>query len=74
MKRSTRGKIIKGAAVTIDVAVPLAATLTQFPVWIEKSSEATVSGLFLLLACMCAIPFLSRSEHLSNPLLFGECG
>lgn len=60
MKNATKGKIIKGAAVAIDVLGPLIATLTQFPVWVEKSAEATVSGLFLVFAFASAIPFLKQ--------------
>lgn len=72
MKRKTRGNIIKGAAVAIDVAVPLVATLTQFPVWVEKSSEATVSGLFLLLACICVIPFFKQIKaFIKSPSVWG---
>ena len=32
MKNTTKGKVIKGAALTIDVAAPLVATICQFPV------------------------------------------
>lgn len=36
------------------------ATLTQFPVWIDRSSSATVSGLFLIFAFLSAIPFINQ--------------
>ena len=72
MTRKTRGTIIKGAAIAIDVAVPLAATITQFPIWIEKSSEATVSGLFLLLAALSIIPFFKQiSAFIKSPSIWG---
>lgn len=68
MKNATKGKIIKGVAVAIDVAVPLIATLTQFPVWIEKSSEATVSGLFLVFAVLAVIPLFKQiKEFMKSP-------
>lgn len=68
MTNKTKGKIIKAGAVTVDVAVPLVATLTQFPVWIEKSSEATVSGLFLFLSIICCLPFLKQlKEYFKSP-------
>ena len=68
MRNATKGKLIKGAAITIDVAVPLVATLTQFPVWIEKSSEATVSGLFLVFAVLAAIPLFKQiKEFMKSP-------
>lgn len=59
-KKSTLGKIIKGGAICLDVAAPLIATITQFPIWVETSSEATVSGLFLLFAFLSALPFIKQ--------------
>lgn len=68
MQKATIGKMIKGGAVAFDVAAPLTATLTQFPVWVERSSEATVSGMFLLLALICVIPFLKQiREYFKSP-------
>jgi hypothetical protein len=64
----TKSKIIKASAVAIDVGVPLIATLTQFPVWVEKSSEATVSGLFLIFAVLSCIPFYRQlREWIKSP-------
>ena len=60
MKNITKGKIIKGTALTIDVAAPLIATICQFPVWVEKSSSATISGVFLVFAFLSCIPFLNQ--------------
>lgn len=60
MRNSTKGSICKGTAVFIDVAAPLAAVVTQFPIWVQKSAEATVSGLFLILALICSIPLLKH--------------
>lgn len=72
MKRKTRGTIIKGTAIALDVTVPLVATITQFPVWIEKSSEATVSGLFLLLAAISVIPFFRQIKaFIKSPSVWG---
>ena len=56
MKNKTKGKIIKGVAIAIDVVCPFVATLTQFPLWIEESAEATMSGCFILLAAFSVIP------------------
>jgi Na+/phosphate symporter len=56
MKNATKGKIVKAAAIGIDVLGPLGATCSQFPIWIEKSSAATVSGLFLVFAILSCIP------------------
>ena len=60
MTNRTKGNILKAIAVTIDVSVPLAATLTQFPLWVEKSSEATMSGLFLIFAFISCLPFIKQ--------------
>ena len=60
MTNRTKGKILKVTAVTIDVSVPLAATITQFPFWVEKSSEATMSGLFLVFAFLSCLPFIKQ--------------
>lgn len=60
MKKTTKGKICKVSAVVIDVAAPLAATLSQFPVWVDRSAGATVSGLFVLFAFLSAIPFIKQ--------------
>ena len=68
MKNAIKGKIVKGIALTVDVAAPLAATLSQFPVWVEKSSSATIAGLFLLFAFISCIPFLNQiKEWLKSP-------
>lgn len=58
MRNATKGKIIKTSALVVDVAAPLAATLSQFPVWVDKSSTATVSGLFVVFALLSAIPLM----------------
>ena len=60
MKNITKGKVIKGVAVVIDVLGPFIATLTQFPVWVDKSAEATMSGLFLVFAALSVIPFFKQ--------------
>ena len=68
MTNATKGKIIKGTALTIDVLAPLIATLTQFPAWVEASSSATVSGLFLLFALVSVLPFINQiKEWLKSP-------
>ena len=60
MKNATKGKVIKAVAVIIDVLGPFIATLTQFPVWIDKSAEATMSGLFVVFAALSVIPLLRQ--------------
>ena len=60
MNRSSVARIIRISAVFVDVAAPLVATLSQFPIWVERSSEATVSGLFLLFAFLSCLPFMKQ--------------
>lgn len=68
MRNATKGKIIKTSALVVDVAAPLAATLSQFPVWVDKSSTATVSGLFVVFALLSAIPLMRVvKEKLKSP-------
>lgn len=68
MKNTTKGAIVKTVALAIDVGVPLAATLTQFPLWVEHSAEATMSGLCLVLLGLSVIPFLKQlKEYFKSP-------
>lgn len=60
MQRTTKGKILKVSALVIDVGAPLAATISQFPVWVDRSAEATISGIFILFAFLSMIPFLKQ--------------
>lgn len=71
MKNTTKGRIIKGAAVCVDVAVPLVATLTQFPIWVSRSAEATMSGLFLLFSVLSCLPFLKQMKaYMKSPAVW----
>lgn len=58
MSNVVKGRLLKATGLTLDIVAPLIATITQFPVWIEHSAEATVSGVVLLLIFFCCIPFL----------------
>jgi hypothetical protein len=60
MTNATKGRAIRYAAIGLDVGAPMIATATQFPIWVEKSSEATISGLFLLFALLSALPFVNQ--------------
>jgi hypothetical protein len=63
-----KGRILKASALMIDVGVPLAVTLTQFPVWVHRNSESTISGLFLIFAFLCFIPFIRQIKaFVQNP-------
>lgn len=72
MRNKTKGKLIRYAAVALCVGAPLGATFSQFPVWIDRSSESTVSGLFILLACICCVPFWKQIRaYLKSPSIWG---
>jgi predicted MFS family arabinose efflux permease len=73
MTSATKGKILCGLALAIDVGVPLAATLSQFHVWVDRSADAAVAGVFLsglsiALILVCFIPaFRQIKEYLKSP-------
>lgn len=60
MKNKTKGRLIKGSALVLDVGAPLITTITQFPVWIDKGASSTVSGIFLVFAFLSIVPFLNQ--------------
>ena len=68
-------KILRASAIGIDVGAPLIATLTQFPLWIERSAGATVSGIFLVFALLSAVPLFKHFGELlkspSAPIMWG---
>ena len=68
MSKLTKGRLICLAAILLDVGAPLVATTTFFPVWVEQSAAATVSGIFVFLALLSAIPlFRVVKEKLKSP-------
>ena len=68
-------RLLKTVAIGIDVGAPLLATVSQFPLWIERSAGATVSGIFLLFAILSAVPLFKHFGRLlkspSAPLMWG---
>ena len=75
MTNSLKGKLIQWGAIAIDVGVPMAVTFTQLPVWVYRSSTATVSGLFVICALICSIPMLRHGAPIlrnpSAPVVWG---
>lgn len=68
MSKLTKGRLICLAAILLDVGAPLAATVTFFPAWVEQSATATVSGMFVILALISAVPlFRIVKEKLKSP-------
>ena len=56
MTNKTKGIILQAASLVVSVGVPFVATIIQFPLFINKSAAATVSGLSVLLLLICVIP------------------
>lgn len=75
MKNRTKGTIVRGVATAVSVGAPLAATISQFPIWVNDGSEATVSGCFVILAFLCCIPFIRQIKAFmkspSAPVIWG---
>lgn len=68
MTKLTKGRLICLAAILLDVGAPLAATVTFFPAWVEQSATATVSGMFVILALISAVPlFRIVKEKIKSP-------
>ncbi len=68
MTNKVKSRIFKASGIALDVIPPFIATLTQFPIWVEKSSGATVSGLFLVIAFLCILPFWKKvCAYLKSP-------
>ena len=60
MSNTLKGRLIIALALIFDILPPFIATIAQFPVWVETSAEATVSGLFIVLAFLSCIPLLKH--------------
>ena len=60
MSNTLKSRALKSTALVIDVLPPFIATLVQFPVWVEQSADATISGIFLVLAFFSCIPFIKQ--------------
>ena len=56
MSNAIKGKVIKTVALIVDIGGPLIATLICFPVWIERSTGATISGIAVVGILLSVIP------------------
>lgn len=57
MSNKTKGRILQAASLALSVGVPFVATIIQFPLFVNRSAAATVSGLSVLLLLVCVVPF-----------------
>ena len=68
MSARLKGRLLCLLALIIDVGAPLAATVSYFPVWVEQSAEATISGIVVFLGLLSVIPlFRVIKEKLRSP-------
>lgn len=55
-------------ALILSIIPPLIATVLQFPVWTQKSAEATVSGVVVFLSILCFVPLYKKIiQSLKSP-------
>lgn len=68
MKNKLKYNGLTALGALLCIAPPAVVTLCYFPLWVEKSSSATVSGLSLVLILISIIPlFRIVKEHISSP-------
>ena len=70
MTNTTKGSLMKKAALVMAVGCPIGAAATQFPVWVHESAEATMSGMFLVIVLLSSIPiFRLMRDRLKSPFM-----
>ena len=60
MSNRTKEITLTAIALAVSILPPLLVTVTQFPVWVEKSAEATVSGTVCFIGMLCLIPLYKK--------------
>ena len=71
MKNKTKGTCVRWGATALCVGAPLGATIAQFPVWVATSDKATMSGLFLVMAFICCLPFVNQLKaYFKSPAIW----
>lgn len=68
MTSKTKAILCDNGARLLAVAPPVAATLHQFPLFVQKSSGATFSGICMLMLLVCMIPFWKKLKNLKEYL------
>lgn len=68
MRRSKRYVGLSAAALAVSILPPFAATLWQFPVWINTSARCTFSGLALLFVLISVYPLIKLAKsYIESP-------
>ncbi len=74
MTERTKYFILYAVGLIVCIVPPVVAVLMNFPVWIHKSSAATLSGISLVLLVLCCIPFykaiLAYVRSASSPVMW----
>ena len=72
MRNSTKGKILRYSSVIgLDVGAPLAATFAYFPMWVQRGSDTTISGVFVVFALLSLIPaILVFKQKIKTPAVW----
>lgn len=71
MKNKTKGTCVRIGATALCVGAPLGTTIAQFPIWVATSDKATISGLFLVLAFICCLPFANQLKaYFKSPAIW----
>ncbi len=71
MKNKTKGTCVRIGATALCVGAPLGTTIAQFPIWVATSDKATISGMFLVLAFICCLPFTNQLKaYFKSPAIW----
>lgn len=74
MSKAMKANILHIFGLLLCIAPPFVTVLRCFPVWVERSSAATISGTVLVLLIVCCIPFykslLSYIRSAATPVLW----
>lgn len=60
MTNKTKSIILRVIALVLCIAPPMTVTLSYFPLWVEKSTAATLSGSALVLMLLCLVPLMRQ--------------
>lgn len=54
---------LKIAALALSVLAPFIATISYFPLWIDKGAEFAISGISLCIMLVCALPIFKMVKR-----------
>lgn len=62
MSNQVKGYLLHIASLVLSIGVPFIATIIQFPLFVQRSSTATVSGLSVLILLICIVPLIKHTN------------